>query len=101
MGYGYCRTGRNLMDILPPHLQNERHKDWIWPFCYIPRRWTAFSWGTPELLYSNSNLYDVPPKPITRPGTWQISYYSGVPWYWKWAAWYFAWSGLNLSGKFP
>jgi hypothetical protein len=27
---------------LPEHLKNERHRDWPWPFKYIPRAWNAF-----------------------------------------------------------
>ena len=27
---------------LPEHLRDEPHRDWLWPFSYIPRAWNAF-----------------------------------------------------------
>ncbi len=29
-------------ECLPPHLQDELHTDWIWPFSYVPRAWNAY-----------------------------------------------------------
>ncbi len=84
---------------LPPHLQGTFHWDWIWPFSRIPRGWTAFDWGRP-FLHKGWGLRGEDfapgfcwgtdhPRPITSPGTWQLSRFPEGPWY----AWYFAWSG--------
>lgn len=81
---------------LPENLSGKKHWDWPWPFSLIPRGWTAFKWDVPTLVFGNikardfvNNGYGVlSPKPITSPGTWQISRFAfeGAPWY----AWYFA-----------
>ena len=37
-------------ECLPDHLKDRLHDDYIWPFCYIPRRWTSFCWKQPPKL---------------------------------------------------
>lgn len=76
---------------LPNHLKNRRHDDWLWPFSYIPRAWTSFNWGKPKLLIGNIDSF-TPPKPITDPNTWQLSYYPNAPLWAKFIAWYIAYS---------
>lgn len=86
---------------------DKKHNDWPWPFSLIPRRWTAFKWGVPLLVkgknISPRDLVFVPdaraiaPKPITSPGSWQLSRFPDGP---RWA-WYFAWSGRRKAdGRF-
>lgn len=85
---------------LPEHLRGKRHNDFPWPLKWVPRGWTAFKWGKPRLVSGYVNPWhhaeqddlvqafgDGPhPKPITSPGTWQLSRFPGGPWW----AWYFA-----------
>lgn len=94
---------------------DKKHTDWPWPFSLIPRRWTAFNWGVPELVKGNIRPQDTiythqvskadilnyrhvfAPKPISSEGTWQLSRFPEGPWY----AWYFALSGKRKAdGKF-
>jgi len=67
------------------------HDDYPWPLCYIPRTWTSFKmFGPPQLKAGNQQYWrhwadgretqDYKPfgswwgpKPIPRPGEWQIS----------------------------
>lgn len=86
------------------------HTDYPWPFSLIPRRWTAFQWGRPQLVAGHmsnwwesasnfSHVLGLPPapKPISSPITWQLSRFPAGPWW----AWYFAWSGKRKAdGKF-
>ena len=48
-------------ECLPPHLQNAKHDDWIWPFSYVPRAWTSYCGSDPGY------------KPIPEPGQ-QVSH---------------------------
>lgn len=65
-------------EALPEHLANKDHNDYPWPFSYIPRSWTAFSWGEPKRLVGHG---DKTPKPIDPPGHGQISYFPDAPWW--------------------
>lgn len=88
---------------LPKHLEKARHSDWIFPFSYIPRAWTAVDWGEPKKLLGNQPLEGGILKPIGPAQTWQISYYPKAP---LWAkitglAFYVAYSGKRgEDGKF-
>lgn len=68
-------------DCLPESLQNKAHNDWPWPFSYIPRSWTAFCLGAPELLWGTQKERriwpdgTIGPAPIPERGTWQVSGY--------------------------
>ncbi len=84
---------------------NRRHNDWLWPFSLVPRSWTAFKWGAP-LLVKGRNILPrdlvfveaqacISPKPVTSPGSWQLSRFPAGPWW----AWYFAWSGKRQMDK--
>jgi len=46
------------------------HNDWLWPFSYIPRKWTAIeSEEPPTKIFGNTNgNLDVP-----KPGQWTLS----------------------------
>lgn len=79
---------------LPPHLRDRPHEDYPPGLRWVPRAWTAYQWGTPILWKGNlKNGSDFAsfilriPKPITAPGTWQLSRFPEAPWY---ARWYFA-----------
>jgi hypothetical protein len=84
--------------------KSTKHWDWPWPFKYIPRGWTAFKWGLPTMKWCHipdgKDWYidtAFHPKPITSPGTWQISRFPNGPWF----AWYFAYSGRRgPDGKY-
>lgn len=110
IGKRHERQGNHRMSIL-----DRRHTDWPWPFSLIPRRRTAFGWGKPEMVKGNLRPQDFiythqlswtdplayrhifAPKPITSPGTWQLSHFPEGPWF----AWYFAWSGKRkVDGMF-
>ena len=71
---------------LPPHLRNRPHEDFPWPFSYIPRAWTAFSWGEPKKICGNQRPYGGVMKPIGPRGTWQISRFPDGPWFALYAA---------------
>ena len=101
--------------ILPDNLKNRNHDDWPWPFSLISRSATAFDWGRPTLVvgvglnrWADFVFTEASwergkvPKPITTPNSLQVSYYPSAPWYWKWAAWYIAYSfpRNNLNKKF-
>jgi len=47
---------------LPKHLQNRNHEDWLWPFSYIPRGWSAFKFFQPPKLLIGYNVrrWDMP-----------------------------------------
>jgi len=84
-------------DVLPDHLKDEIHKDWPFPFKYVPRAWTSFAWGKPELVHEKNldptkDFDRGAPKPITSRGSFQISVYPDAPSYWTWAAWYVAYT---------
>lgn len=86
---------------LPPHLQGKTH--WDWPtfftirwrgkkikigFAWVPRGWTAFSWGTPSLEAGNQARIRLDkksgqpgPGPIGEHGSWQISEFPDAPWW--------------------
>ena len=86
-------------NVLPEKLKNQRHKDWIFPFSYIPRGWTAFNWGEPKKLLGNQPLEGGILKPIGPPSTFQLSYYPKAP---LWAkitglAFYVAYSGKRKA----
>ena len=66
---------------LPEHLREEPHRDWLWPFSYIPRAWNAFCGKGPTWRAAISPPYtdwlelkDVF-KPIPKPGN--------AVWYWR------------------
>ncbi len=122
---------------LPAHLRGKNH--WDWPtlftikwrgrkievgFKWVPRGWTAFAWGCPELVMGRLRETDYThwairgdrpnfegfrqlrggvwvPKPITSRGTWQISRFKSAPW-WAWPAVFISWSGSKVGkdGKF-
>lgn len=87
--------------VLPENLQGQRHTDWPWPFSLIKRGATAYDWGKPKLLAGSSEMVDGAPKPINPPGTFQISYYPGAPWWAKPFAWYVSKSGQKgADGQF-
>lgn len=88
---------------LPPNLQildaegrvvgSKPHNDYPWGLRWVPRGWTAFKWGKPRICLGRLIKDDIEeamkvggPKPITSPGTWQLSRFPDGPWY----AWYFA-----------
>lgn len=81
---------------LPKHLKNEKHWDWPWPLSLVPRRWTAWEWGTPEQLAGSQELRrkgpggELGPAPIGERGSWQLAYYPDAPWWAKPVAWYVA-----------
>ena len=81
------------------------HNDWLWPFKWVPRRWTAFPQGkAPKMIRGNQNYYNTSqpgqqdsyivdaggvianfkvedsfhPKPIPPSGQWQFSLSSPV-----------------------
>ncbi len=85
---------------------DEKHADYPWPFSLIPRSWTAFKWG-PPVLVKGANILPrdlvyvsyamrISPKPITSPGSWQLSHFPDGPWF----AWYFAISGFRKPDGF-
>lgn len=77
------------MSPLPDHLVKEKHWDWPWPFRCIPRKWTAFDWGSPKKVLGNQKSEkDGAPLPIGEKRSWQFSRYPNAPLGWKWAAWY-------------
>ena len=45
---------------LPDHLKDKLHNDWIWPFSYIPRSWTAYKLFPPItiLKYNCTETYE-------------------------------------------
>ena len=67
--------------VLPLNLKGKNHNDYVWPFSYIPRAWTAFSvpWR-PKKLLGNQKLrfiltntgkyYGIDPVPAR--GQWSI-----------------------------
>ena len=66
---------------LPEHIAKGLHTDYLWPFSLIPRRWTSFCWRQPpQKLLGNQELTrfdkfdEEAPKPIPKPGQWQISW---------------------------
>lgn len=79
------------MSALPENLRGKRHADYPWGLRWVPREWTAFDWGAPKVYAGDLNPQDfgdiyMAPKPITSPGTWQLSRFPDGPWF----AWYFA-----------
>ncbi len=51
------------------------HSDWMFPFCYIPRRWTAWeSTRFPIRLLGNTPIGPKGPKPIPERGYWHVSW---------------------------
>lgn len=50
---------------------DERHDDWIWPFSYIPRRWTAVESEVEPTLVASSPGLDKPDD-IPNPGNWAL-----------------------------
>lgn len=85
---------------------DQKHNDYVWPFSLLPRSWTAFKWGVPLLvkgrnilprdLVFDSASQSICPKPITSPGSWQLSRFPNGPWF----AWYFAFSGWRKPDGF-
>ncbi|MBK6879904.1 MAG: hypothetical protein IPN65_09800 [Elusimicrobia bacterium] len=70
---------------LPRHLQGRRHWDYPWPFHLIPRGWTTFDWGKPEIILGNQRARkDGKPKPIGEYGSFQISRYPDLPLPFSW-----------------
>jgi len=67
---------------LPEHLRDKYHDDWIFPFCFIPRGWTAFKWSMPPrcLIGYNVMRWDTAER-----GDWNIwEYACGKGWiFWK------------------
>lgn len=83
--------------VLPAHLRNRRHWDYIWPLRVIPRWATSYDWGVPKKLLGNQTLVRKQkgvgkkgPGPIGEPGTWQISRFPDAPWPISWLPSYFA-----------
>jgi hypothetical protein len=70
------------MGCLPAHLQDKKHDDWLWPFKYIPRSWTAFCGDPPRKLFGNQETTAVAVggrlffycKPVPQPGEWHINW---------------------------
>lgn len=47
------------------------HTDWIWPFCWIKRKFTEHNWKIrPKIICGNRKTYQAIPDP----GEWFISY---------------------------
>lgn len=70
---------------LPRHLQGRRHWDYPWPFHLIPRGWTTFNWGKPEMMIGNQRARENGgPKPIGEYGSFQISRYPDLPLPFSW-----------------
>lgn len=70
---------------LPRHLQGRRHWDYPWPFHLIPRGWTTFDWGKPEMVLGNQRARrDGKPKPIGEYGSFQVSRYPDLPLPFSW-----------------
>lgn len=70
---------------LPRHLQGRRHWDYPWPFHLIPRGWTTFDWGKPEMVLGNQRArIDGKPKPIGEYGSFQVSRYPDLPLPFSW-----------------
>jgi hypothetical protein len=44
---------------LPEHLRGKLHNDWIFPFCYIPRGWTAFKLFQPPIILLAYNCDEI------------------------------------------
>lgn len=76
---------------LPSHLQKREHDDYPAVFRWMPRSWTSFGWGRPQLLVGNQNTwYEGAPKPVGEKGTFQISRYPDLPPPLCWLPLYFA-----------
>lgn len=73
-------------DVLPDNLKDRRHDDYaFWPLTLIPRAWTSFGWGVPELAWGNQTRMRktkdgiIGPAPIGERGSWQISFFPEAP----------------------
>jgi len=78
---------------LPPNLKGKRHWDFPWGLRWVPRGWTAFSWGVPELWAGNQKrtrrqrgLGEEGPAPVGEPGSWQVGEFIRAAW-WIAAPW--------------
>ena len=71
-------------ECLPAHLRNRTHDDYshlFKPFRWVPRSWTSWCFVEPPLLLLGNqkgtlaarNRSTRGPKPIPRPGEWQLS----------------------------
>lgn len=76
---------------LPGHLRDREHWDYPAALRWVPRSWTSFQWGRPRMILGNQGdrRYNSP-KPIGRPGTFQISRYPALPAPFRWMPLYFA-----------
>lgn len=83
---------------LPLHLRGTTHADFPWGLRWIPRAWTSYAWGSPTILWGNVPRDEYvlspdgywSPKPITSPGTWQISLFPAAPAPLRWLPLYLA-----------
>lgn len=76
---------------LPRHLQGRRHWDYPWPFHALPRAWTTYDWGEPEMLIGNQERKENGrPKPIGESGSFQLSRYPQLPLPLSWLPLYMA-----------
>jgi len=85
---------RSGTSVLPKHLKNRRHWDYIWPLLLIPRWVTSWDWGVPKMIWGDQIEtrsivveYWEPkkhywrfqkvegPAPIGERGSWQVSRY--------------------------
>lgn len=43
-------------DGLPEYIKNNNHDDWLWPFSYIPRSWSSYTFPMPSYkVLGNAN----------------------------------------------
>lgn len=89
-------------DCLPEKLKAAKHWDYPPGLRWIPRRWTSFCWGAPELVMGNQDerrvcqkTGDAGPAPIGERGSWQISRFPDAPRPWRWIPLYLAFTLKN------
>lgn len=56
-----------MSDIL-----DKNHDDWVWPFSYIPRSWTAVKSDTPPTELAKSDDLNKAPD-VPNPGAWAVT----------------------------
>jgi len=95
--------------VLPKHLKNRRHWDYIWPLLLIPRWVTSWDWGVPQMMWGDQietrsvvvESWEPKkhywrfqrmegPAPIGERGSWQISRYPTASWFLRRLPLYFA-----------
>lgn len=72
---------------LPPGLKRKKHTDYPPGLRWVPRGWTAWRWGEPIQIVG-SWFGGEHPKPITEPGTWQLSFFPRAAWWSLWGLYF-------------